>query len=79
MVFRINLIFDLLYSSTIWDHAYHRGPGKKEFKTKEILSETSAKTIENYENITLHHKAEKFDLKKIRQDICQNIPATSFT
>ena len=42
---RINLIFSILYSSTIWDRAHHQGPGKWEFKTEEILSESCVKTL----------------------------------
>ena len=49
---RINLIFSLFYSSTIWDRARHRGPGKRELKTEEILSEYSTKTLWKWMKIT---------------------------
>ena len=41
----INLIFSLLYSRTIWDSSCQRGLDKRKFKIKEILSESSAKTL----------------------------------
>ena len=50
---RINGIFSLLYSSTIWDRASDRGPGKREFKTEEILSESSAKPLWKRMKITI--------------------------
>ena len=35
----------------MWDHARHRGPGKQEFKTEEILSETSPKAWKKMDEV----------------------------
>ena len=61
-IFGLTLLFSLLYSSTI--ALTIGGPSKREIKTEEILSETSAKAWEKWMKFTLNQiiKEKKFDL-----------------